>query len=114
MSKDVIVTKHATQRTKDRLGLSKKLASDHAEKALKYGLTHSETKAGLKKYVDKVYFQNYGANNIRVYQHHVYVFADTKLITILNLPNNLCGLADKLQKKKEERSHVREIDESVS
>lgn len=93
-------TKHSKKRTKDRLGLSKKLADKKAQEALDFGLRHNELTGRLKKYIDHVYFYNETANNIRVYNDKVYVFIETKLITILNLPQNLYALAHKLQKRK--------------
>ena len=98
------VTRHATKRTKDRVGLSKKIAGKNAEKAFNYGLKHSETKGNLNKYITKLYFsKNNNANNIRVYHEYVYIFNDETLITILELPNNLKALAIKLQKEKEKK-----------
>ena len=98
------VTRHATKRTKDRVGLSKKIAGKNAEKAFNYGLKHSETKGNLNKYITKLYFsKNNNANNIRVYHEYIYIFNDETLITILELPNNLKALAIKLQKEKEKK-----------
>lgn len=94
-------TRHSKQRTKDRLGLSKKLADKKAQEALDFGLRHGELVGQLKKYATSLYFYNETANNIRIYQQKVYIFRDTKLITILNLPQNLCTVASKLQKRKD-------------
>lgn len=100
MNERVVVTDHGARRTKERVGLSKKLAEKNAEKALAFGLTHADTKAGLHKYLDKLYLSNGTANNMRIYHHYIYMFRGNTLITILPLPNNLCKLADKLQKEK--------------
>lgn len=99
---DVVVTVHGAQRTKERIGLSKKLAKKNAAKALEFGLSHSETKGMLKRYVDKLYFRGENINNIRIYHRCVYMFRDIKLITVIPLPRNLWTLADKLQKKKDD------------
>lgn len=98
---EVVVTEHSVKRTKDRLGLSKKLADKNAQKALEFGITHSEAKSGLRKFLDKLYLSNGNANNVRVYHHHVYLFRGNTLITIINLPQNLCKLADQIQKQKD-------------
>lgn len=37
------VTNHAARRTKERLGLPKKLSHKNAENALRYGIRHSDT-----------------------------------------------------------------------
>jgi hypothetical protein len=96
----VIVTDHGTQRIKDRLGLSKKIADKTAQKALDRGVGHSETKGNLRRYIDKVYYSEQKANNIRVYNRKIYLFRDDVLITVLNLPHNLSSIADKIQKNK--------------
>ena len=98
---EVVVTENSVKRTKDRLGLSKKLADKNAQKALEFGITHSDAKSSLRKFLDKLYLSNGNANNMRVYHHHVYLFRVYKLITIIDLPQNLCKLADQIQKQKD-------------
>lgn len=95
------MTNHSIQRTKERLGLSKKIADKNAEKALELGVTHAEARGNLKKFMDKLYLSCGKANNMRVYHHHVYCFQGQTLITVINLPNSLCKLADVIQKEKE-------------
>lgn len=102
----VKVTNHAKQRTKDRLGLSKKIADKVALKALENGITHSMAKGNLKSYFDKLYLQYKTANNIRIYNRKVYLFRGNVLITVMNLPNNLISVADKIQKKHEEEKNT--------
>lgn len=95
---NAIVTNHAKQRTKDRLGISKKLADKNANKALRDGLTHADTKGNLKSYLDKIYLKHRTANNLRIYNQKVYIFDESVLITVINLPYTLVKTADKLQK----------------
>lgn len=95
---EAIVTNHAKQRTKDRLGVSKKIADKIALKALENGVTHSLAKGNLKSYLDKLYLKHRNANNLRVYNRKVYLFNQSVLITVINLPNNLIKTADKIQK----------------
>lgn len=103
MTEKARTTYHAQQRVKDRLGLSKKLADKKAQEALDYGIRHKDTKGNLNRYLTGLYFNNKAANNIRVYNQKVYIFADELVITVLNLPHNLCAAADKIQKRLEER-----------
>lgn len=98
----VKVTEHAIQRSKERCGLNKKAAERMAEVAWEKGLTHAECTGKLKKYVTALYFVNKVANRIRIYGEKVYVFGDTKLITILPLPNEYKKLANILEAKKKE------------
>lgn len=95
---EAIVTNHAKQRAKDRLGVSKKIADKVATKALEGGVTHSLAKGNLKSYLDKLYLKHRNANNLRVYNRKVYLFNNTVLITVINLPNSLIKVADKIQK----------------
>lgn len=72
--------------------------------AHKYNVTlddDSDAKSSLRKFLDKLYLSNGNANNMRVYHHHVYLFRGNKLITIIDLPQNLCKLADQIQKQKD-------------
>lgn len=96
----VIVTKHAERRIRQRLGINKKSTDRAAEKALKFGITHAETNGKLSRHLDGIFLMNYKPTNMRIYNHAVYLFRDTKLITVLPLPNYLWAYADKLQKQK--------------
>lgn len=97
----MVVTKHARERTKNRVGLRKGVAEKNAEKALTYGLTHADTTGGLKRYIDYLYLSR-GFGEVRIYHRYVYIFCNGKLVTILPLPNKYNELADKLQRKKME------------
>lgn len=100
--KDVVMTRHSVKRTKERVGLSKKIADKNAQRAFQYGVTHSEASGGLRRYLDKLYLSNGNANNVRIYHRYVYMFRGSTLLTILPLPNKFYALADKLQKQKDE------------
>ena len=100
----VKVTEHAILRSKERCGLNRKAAERMAEVAWEKGLTHAECTGKLKKYVSALYFKNKVANRVRIYGEIVYVFGDSKLITILPLPNEYKKLASILEKKKEKNN----------
>lgn len=111
MPKSVYITKHAKRRTKQRVGIKKKDIETNAQKVLEYGLTQTEAKGDLARYMSKVYLRNGIPNNIRAYQHKLYLFKGNVLITVLDIPPQLCKLADKLQKQKNEKI-MEEIHES--
>lgn len=68
--------------------------------AYENGITHSECKGKLKRYIDKVYFKN-KKGVIRVYGDMVYIFSvDKALITVLHLPNELKGVVRKIEERK--------------
>ena len=85
----IIVTKHAQQRIRERCGLNKSAVQRFAEIAYEQGLKHGELKGNLKKWVDKEYFYNKTADNIRLYGDKCYIFRKNKLITIIQVPHNL-------------------------
>lgn len=97
------VTKHAKKRGKQRIGVKKKDVQRNAQKALELGISHYEAKGNLKRYMTKIYLKNGIPNNMRVYNHKVYLFCNNVLITVLSLPAQLCKAADDLQREKKER-----------
>lgn len=70
-----------------------------AERAYFTGITHSDTKGALRKYLNVVYLSYKDANQIRLYGDKVYIFKNTLLITVFNLPRNLISLKNKLTKE---------------
>lgn len=98
------VTKHAEKRMKERSGLEKKSIDRMAAVALKKGLSHSDTKGNLNKWVTKLWFTNKNANNIRIYGDKAYIFANETLITVIQVPSNLIHLVKACKKETEEQS----------
>lgn len=96
----VAVTRHAEKRIRQRLGINKSATERAAEKAMKYGITHKDSKGSLHRYLDSVFLAYRKANNLRVYNRNVYLFGGTTLITVIPLPSNLWVYADKLQRQK--------------
>lgn len=96
------VTDHAVKRTKERVGISKRIAEKNAEKALEFGIRHSETTGSLNKYISALYFKQHTANNMRVYCGNVYVFCGNVLVTIIPLPAKYRKIAEKIKRKRED------------
>lgn len=92
------VTIHANKRIRERVGIPKRAIDRYAANALQDGLTHSDCKGSLKRYVDSLYFRNPDANNIRIYNGSVYIFHDDILITVLTLPQKYRKLEGRLRK----------------
>lgn len=97
------VTKHAEKRIRQRLGINKKSTEKAADKALQFGISHAEVKGKLSRHLDGIFLLNYNPTNMRVYSHSIYLFRDSRLITVLPLPNRFWAYADKLQKQKAEK-----------
>lgn len=83
------VSKHAEERLKERCGFSKKTCERMAQKAFYEGVTHSQTKGRLNKWVTSLYFRNKSANNIRLYGDKAYIFCDETLVTVIQIPIDL-------------------------
>jgi len=113
MDKDVIVTKHATKRMRQRIGVNKGATEELARKALSKGVKHHETSGPLKAYLDSVFFRNNDADNLRVYGDKVFIFSGNSLVTVLNLPNKYRKTAlaisknDRMEKLTVNKHHTR-------
>lgn len=95
MNYETRTTTHAKKRTKERIGISKKLADKNAKKAMQYGVPRKKTNGKLRRYLDK-----FEADNVKVYNRYVYLFSwDKALITVIPLPSGLCVRADALQRR---------------
>lgn len=97
------VTRHAARRTKQRLGLPKRCVEKNAEMALLHGIRHSETRGSLNRYITSLYFNNCKANNIRILNQQVYIFQDTRLITVFPLPGRYRSTAEKILNARKEK-----------
>lgn len=97
----VKVTRHATKRTTKRLGIPKRATKKNAERALQYGIRHTEARGGLNRYMTALFFRHETANNIRIYCGTVYIFKDEELITLFPLPQKFRKTAEYIKKKKE-------------
>ena len=95
------VTRHAGQRTRERVGIPKKAVRRAAARAYTNGIRRTETEGGLRRYLDWLYWRgNGGANNITVYGDKVYLFNEDTLITVLNVPMPHMKQAARLMKKR--------------
>ena len=80
------VSKHATRRCRERMGVPKKAVVRMAKKALEVGKRHADFSGSFHRYLNAVYFKEGNANNIRVYNLHLFIFADSTLITAWPVP----------------------------
>jgi len=95
------VTRHAEQRTRERVGIPKKAVRRAADKAIAQGVKRTDTGGGLRRYLDWLYWRGNGAaNNITVYGDKIYLFSDDTLITVLNMPSAYKKQAAGLMKKR--------------
>lgn len=83
------VSNHAKERIKERCGLGKKSYERIATKVFKDGITHSQTKGRLNKWVTSLYFKNKKANNIRLFGDKAYIYCNDVLVTVIQIPVDL-------------------------
>ena len=96
----MVLTKHSKDRLRERCGLNKSSLDRIAEKAYSEGISHAETKGNLNKWISSLYLHNRVANNVKLYGDKAYLFHGDKLITVMQIPNNLLGAAQKIKKNK--------------
>jgi hypothetical protein len=102
----IVLTDHAIQRAKERLGLPLKQLVKTAQIAFDRGLKHDECKGSLHKYVLKMIAPHGYGHDIRIHNRHLWVFVmhvkkldgvkqnQRRLITIYPMPRNLHKLID--------------------
>lgn len=94
------INDHAQLRIKQRLGLPRKAMRRYVQTVMADGLTHSQTKGSLKKYITETIHRHEGkCNHPVVYGHHLFLFRGFRLITLTELPTELKPLADQLRAK---------------
>ena len=93
------VTRHAADRTHERLGVPKKSADKIAAKAFECGIRREEIRGSLRRYLDHLYSQHYTANNIRVFTYYIYIFCEDTLVTVEPLPQKYRNTVDKMRRK---------------
>ena len=95
------VTRHGARRARERTGVPKSAVGRMAANALEKGLPHEDTSGGLRRYLDWLYVKgDGGANNMRVYGDHIYLFNGKILITVFNVPPEYRKAAKHQQEKR--------------
>lgn len=89
VNNEIVITEHAEKRAKERCGWNKSATHRMAKRAYCSGLTHTETRGKLHRYLDKVFLQKQSANNLRVYGTNIFLFSGNTLLTIYNTPKDM-------------------------
>lgn len=88
---EVVVTRHAAKRIRQRLGLNKRATQRHAQLAFDQGFSHAQARGRLKRHMNRLFLDHGNATNMRVYGEFIYLFAQDVLITVVPLPHNMKG-----------------------
>lgn len=93
-------SKHGRQRVKQRVGIKSAAVDGLVERVLAEGVTHAEAGGHLKRYMDKLFLSHGTANQMRVYNEHVYIIREGVLVTVLPLPHSLRRIATSVVNKR--------------
>lgn len=97
------LTKHGTKRARERLGIPKNAIKKNVERALKFGVPREDVFGPFRRYVDAIYHEYGTANNLRVYNRHIYIICNDVLVTILNVPYKYFDIADVVQRRRKKQ-----------
>lgn len=89
------VTRHATARIRERLGVPKKAALKIAERSYESGIPKEEITGSLRGWLD----QFHDADDIRILSHCAFIFCNATLITVITLPYKYHATADKIARR---------------
>jgi len=87
-------TKHAKKRARERFGWNKGVLKKMMWRAFYEGIDHKETTGSLKRYLEAQYAKKCEADNIRIYGHNIYIFAENVLITVYRIPNHFIKILE--------------------
>jgi hypothetical protein len=97
----VILTNHAYDRMKERVGIGKKAADRLSEKAYAAGIDRNSVKGRLQKYIESKELRN--SSKCKIYGEMVYCFSDNCegaiLMTVFWIPTSLRKQALGAQRK---------------
>lgn len=94
------LTRHGGRRLRERSGLPKRSIQRLANEALERGCTHRDFSGNFKRYIDGVYLAEKRANNIRIFNEHLFLFAGSALVTAWRLPHDFVAAANKAARRK--------------
>ncbi|MDR0929130.1 MAG: hypothetical protein LBM74_05385 [Oscillospiraceae bacterium] len=103
------VTRHASQRQKERLGIHNKSAMlRNAAKALLHGISYNDCQGRFRRYLGWVYEQNHASKPL-VYNRSVYIFGrDGALVTVFPLPKIYHAAEDKIKARRQKEYESRQ------
>lgn len=94
------VSKHATKRIRERLGLPKKAAQSEAERAFEKGLRIDELCGRLRRFLDRKHLILRDGADYRITPAAIYVIKNDVLVTVMPVPEELRGLVMNAWKEK--------------
>ncbi len=92
---NVHVSKHGKERIGERCGLRKRAVQRLADSAFNRGKRIHDFSGSFRRYLEGVYMAQGNANNLRIYNEKLWLFADSCLITVWHLPNEYKSAANR-------------------
>ncbi len=105
MSKEIRLSEHGEERSKKRAGLDGRALKRTAAMARADGLRPTDTRGQLRRYLDNLCIEHPGRHP-RIHGGHIYIFAESTLITCLHLPREFRNAAAKARRTKSPESEA--------
>ncbi len=90
------LSKHAKQRSKERLGLKDSSLERILPRIMSEGRRARDFVGSFKKYLDSLHMAYPGKKDIVIYAHQIYVIKDTTLVTVMHVPQKFIKILNKL------------------
>ena len=100
---EVMLSKHAEKRLRERLNIGKKACIRIAQKAHDEGITMDGENGSLNKWLAYTARKGHDSDRfskVKIYGEYAYIFNGNMLITVYELPNRIKNKALYKQKKK--------------
>lgn len=91
------ISNHAYERVKERFGWSKDVLDKMMDRVFEKGISHSQTKTHLHKYISGLMLRH-GSSNVKIYGENIFFFKRDTLTTLYRLPNELIKYTKFLKK----------------
>ena len=86
---EVIVTNHAYDRVRERVGLPKRAVERLARTAMQRGRTSDEFNGFMALYLDRVQDRHNPDAVVKVFRGYMWLFCDNRLLTVIQIPKDL-------------------------
>ena len=96
MKRPPIITDHASDKAKERLGWNRHTLERMLPKIYFQGAKNGDTKGRLKNFINDKVERHPDVNKIRIYGENIYFFSGRRLVTLYRLPTDYIKHANKL------------------
>jgi hypothetical protein len=92
---DMKLSRHARQRSKERLGINQSSLERLLPRILGEGRRAKDFVGSFRKYLDRLHMGYPGKKDIVVYAHQIYVIKETTVVTVMHVPQKFIKVIDK-------------------